>query len=136
LQDMAEVASWEVAVRRHLLPGGSLAKGAAMPGAPVALAFYPDSSAATQAAEEQARVTGHTHPEALLGARLQVRAVLRALECASHGVPFHAEEFLRENIGAGPEIFSTALQWIGNHLGAASKDAVANLGGCRFFPRP
>lgn len=119
---------WREAVRRRLLPGGSFANGAAMRVAPVALACHPDLAAAGDAAEAQAKPTGHVHPLARYGARLQAVAVGSLLERRTDAEPPTASR-IRAAAGVDPPgEFDRALRWIEGHLDAAPEEAVERLG--------
>jgi poly(ADP-ribose) glycohydrolase ARH3 len=120
--------SWREAVAAHPLPGGSYANGAAMRVAPVALAFYPDRDAVARAAEAQAEVTGHTHPEGCFGARVQALAVLEALQCGIEGRALAPETLLNAAAKQAPREFASRLRWIVKNLKAKPADAARRLG--------
>lgn len=120
--------AWREAVAAHALPGGSYANGAAMRVAPVALAFYPEADAVARAAEAQAEVTGHTHPEARFGARVQALAVLAALEAGIEERDLDVDAFLKTTGKDAPKDFATRLRWIGRNLKAKPTDASRRLG--------
>ncbi len=128
LEAIKQGTRWQKAMAANLPPGGSYGNGAAMRAAPAALAFYPDPEAVARAAEVQAEVTGHTHPLALFGARIQALSVLRALECGVEGKPFDAAPFLDELIGRGPKEYDQSLEWIKSNLAAPPEEAVKRLG--------
>lgn len=124
-------APWRQAVSQAQLPGGSWANGAAMRVAPVALAFYPAPASAARAAEGQAEVTGHSHPVARAGARLQALAVLAALRRGSDGAGLDPHGFLgelRERCPGLPQEHEEALEWIEAGLDARPSQAVRSLG--------
>lgn len=128
LEAISRGESWRSVVDRYRLPGGSFANGAAMRVAPVALGCFPDVSAAARLAEEQGRTTGHTHPLARFGARLQAVAVAETLGRAAGEDP-PAAASLGEAAGmAPPEAFGRALDWIDGHRDASPREAARRLG--------
>ncbi|NIR30588.1 MAG: hypothetical protein GWN84_15015 [Gammaproteobacteria bacterium] len=128
LEAMRRRTGWREAVAAHLLPGGSYANGAAMRVAPVALAFYPDADAVARAAEAQAEVTGHTHPEGRFGARLQALAVLAALRSGIERYPLDVDSFLSAVSKDAPKEFATRLRWIRRNPKAKPAEAARRLG--------
>jgi ADP-ribosylglycohydrolase len=134
-QILAEVRSgapWREVVERRRLPGGSFANGAAMRVAPAALAGYPRVEWVVRTAEIQARPTGHDHPEALFGARLQAVGVLAGLEGGSDRPPPDPDAVLRSAAhgweGEPPAGYVTAIEWINRNRGAPPEKAAAALG--------
>jgi len=123
---------WREVLERRRLPGGSFANGAAMRVAPAALAGYPDPALVLRIAEVQARPTGHDHPEARLGARLQAVAVLAALDGGPGDPPPEPEAILRAAIqGWEEEIppgYPAAVEWITRNRRVAPEEAAAALG--------
>lgn len=80
------------------------------------------------AAEEQAAVTGHTHPLGRAGARIQALALLACLEAAEGGGGLEAARLL-ERAGAGtPPEMARRLEWIAGHLDAPPEAAARALG--------
>jgi poly(ADP-ribose) glycohydrolase ARH3 len=134
-QILAEVRSgvpWRDVVERRRLPGGSYANGAAMRVAPAALAGYPRVEWVIRTAEIQARPTGHDHPEALFGARLQAVGVLTGLEGGFDDPPPDPGALLRSAAhgweGEPPAGYVTAIEWLSRNLRAAPEEAAAALG--------
>ena len=120
---------WREAVAANPLPGGgSFKNGAAMRVAPVALAFYSDLKLVAAAAEQQAEVTGHMHPMALFGARLQALAVLRGIERGAAGAPFDGESFISGLLPGAPDEFEKRLVWIMKHTVANPDEAAERIG--------
>jgi len=147
---------WEEAVDRFRLPGGSFANGSAMRVAPVALAAFPDPGAAVRLADLQCSVTGHDHPEARFGARLQAVGVLLSLagqqpggvpegedasgrrasmmddaRLQSHGPPTPSrilEGAAQDWEGEIPQGYWDRLTWIEGHLGEEVEAAASVLG--------
>jgi poly(ADP-ribose) glycohydrolase ARH3 len=119
-------------IRRYGFPGGSYANGAAMRVAPVALACYPDPVATVRAAEVQSRATGHDHPEARFGARLQAAGVLSGLTAGPAQpppAPRHLLSIAEEQWqGEPPEAFRARLNWIESHADASPEEAERALG--------
>jgi ADP-ribosylglycohydrolase len=132
LAEIRAGAPWREAVERRRLPGGSFANGAAMRVAPAALAGFPDAPSVLRIAEAQARPTGHDHPEARLGARLQAVAVLVALDGGPGAPPPDPETLLRTAArgwdGELPPGYPTAVQWITRNRRVAPEEVAAALG--------
>ena len=131
LAELQAGGNWRDVVERHRLPGGSFANGAAMRVAPVALAAFPDSALAARLAEVQTAPTGHDHPEARFGARLQAVAVL---ECLVRGtgepppdVPALQEAALEGWEGKAPGAFAEALAWVHRNRRAPLQEAARAL---------
>lgn len=125
---------WRQAVEARRLPGGSFGDGAAMRAAPTALACYPDSQDAVLAADRQALITGHDHPEGRFGARLQAAGVLANLVGGRESTPPRPTDLL-DSASAGwegedgpPESFVRRMEWIEGNVGAPAGDAAARLG--------
>jgi ADP-ribosylglycohydrolase len=134
-QILAEVRSgvpWREVVGRRRLPGGSYANGAAMRVAPAALAGYPEAASVVRIAETQARPTGHDHPEALFGARLQAVGVLAGLEGGSDRPPPEPDALLKSAAqgwgGEPPSGYVAAAEWITRNPRADPEAAAAALG--------
>ena len=132
LEAIREGVDWRTAVARHKLPGGSYGNGAAMRAAPCALAGFHDIGSAMAAADAQAAVTGHDHPAARFGARLQVAGVWSGL-ARGGDVPFdpleaaaRAEE--SPDMQAAPETFVDALRWVAENPDAPPAEAARRLG--------
>lgn len=110
--------------------GASCGNGAAMRVAPVALACYPDAARIASLAERQARLTGHSHPEAVFGAQQQALAVLLAIQWGEAGRPLGAAfvAALGALLPPPPASFGVRLAWLAQHLQAAEDEAIAQLG--------
>jgi ADP-ribosylglycohydrolase len=78
-----------------------------------------------EAAEQQARVTGHTHPTGQFGARMQALAIHESLT-VGHSWP--ANRFIESLLAAAPDEFTAPLNWIGTHLEASPHEAATNIG--------
>jgi len=116
LAELRDGQGWQDVVERHRLPGGSFANGAAMRVAPVALAAFPDPALATRLAEVQTAPTGHDHPEARFGARLQAVAVLESLVRGTGEPPPEVPDLQEVALdgweGKAPGAFAEALAWV------------------------
>jgi len=119
---------WREVVADNLLPGGSFANGAAMRVAPVVPAFYPDAQQAALVAEAQAQVTGHTHPEAVWGAKILALAVLTAIQRGTRGDCSGGKAFLEELLSIDNDLSHPAIRWILDHLDASPEEAARRLG--------
>lgn len=128
LSAMQQGIPWHDAIATHSLPGGSFANGAAMRVAPVSLAFYRDPKATIQAAAQQAKITGHTHPIGRIGACLQAIAIRWAILRSSQGAELDVNHFLNSLKLAGPKEFVDALAWIADNLAASPDEAALRLG--------
>ncbi len=123
---------WREVVERRRLPEGSFGNGAAMRVSPAALAGYPDAAPALAIAEVQTRPTGHDHPEARFGARLQTAAVLAGLKDGRDSPPPDPAALLR-TAGTGwegepPARYVTAFEWITRNRQAVPEEAASAVG--------
>ena len=132
---LAEIRSgvpWREVVERRRLPEGSFGNGAAMRVAPAALAGYPEAASALTIAEAQTRPTGHDHPEARFGARLQTAAVLAGLKDGSESPPPDPAALLRTAAtgweGEPPADYVAAVEWITRNRRAVPEEAASALG--------
>ena len=126
-----EAGLWSRAVGPEVAANGpSFGNGAAMRVAPVALACYPDARRVANLAERQARITGHSHEDALFGAQHQALAVLLAIRTGEAGRvlgPGFVSD-LRALLPVPPESFDRRLTWITDHLDASGDEVVAQIG--------
>ena len=128
LDSMNHGYQWQNAINDFGFPGGSYGNGAAMRVAPVALAFFGDESKVNWAAEVQARVTGHTHPSAVFGARMQALAVHQALMSATSSKPFNGPAFIEKISDQAPDDFIEPLNWIRDNLDSEPAAVQTKLG--------
>jgi poly(ADP-ribose) glycohydrolase ARH3 len=126
LQDIRSGMEWHVAVAKNKPPGGSWGNGAAMRVAPIALLHH-DSRWVDEKARRQCAATGHTHPDALLFAAAQARAVSKVARMR-HGVNSVHDviHLLTPESAASSE--PAPLRWVAENLHARPEEVGAAIG--------